>query len=508
MSALEGDQNFAAELFAAATSRLNAPFLVSPQQGVATYGEFYERVRRYAGVLTTLGAKPGDRVLVQVPKSCEAVALYVACLWAGTVHVPLNPAFTPTEVDYFVRDSEPSITVLGDGLDANGQGWFTDLAVNAAPLDRPVERSHDDLAALLYTSGTTGRPKGAALSHASLHHNANALSSAWRFSDQDHLVHGLPIFHVHGLFVALHCAMLAAIPVTFLPRFDAGEVIGALNKATVFMGVPTHYRRLLDHPDFGRDVCRSMRLFTAGSAPLAADAFAEFAKLTGHRICERYGMSETGITVSNPYDGERRAGTVGYPVAGIELKVVDQGGDAVAAGAVGTVCVRGAQLMREYWRRPDATAEAYLEGEWFMTGDVGSLDETGRLSLHGRSSDMIISGGENIYPKEIETVLDAVPGVTESAVIGIPDLDFGEVPLAVIATEDDGATYRAIQDAVEAALNSSLARFKHPRRFVTVRALPRNSMGKVQKNVLRVEYGSNHGANSKREESGSQSNQE
>ncbi len=490
--------NFAADLLAASEDRFERPFLIVPAGASVSYGEFWDRAGRMATVLTERGATPGDRVVVRVDKSPDAVALYAACLMAGTVHVPLNPSFTDDELDYFIGDAEPALVIVtpdhesavgsrhGVGvlsLGTEGDGSLA-AAANTATATTAVERGDDDLAALLYTSGTTGRPKGAALTHANLRLNAHALSEAWHFDRDDHLIHSLPMFHVHGLFVALHCAMLSAIPVTFLPRFDARAIVESLADATVLMGVPTHYNRLLELDGFGADTCAGMRLFTAGSAPLPDAVFDEFTARTGHVICERYGMSETLITISNPYDGDRLAGTVGFPVSGVEVRVADSEGNPLPSDSTGVVEIRGGQVMREYWRRPDATDDARRPDGWFITGDIGALDGQGRLRLQGRASDMIISGGENVYPKEIELVLDEVPGVAESAVVGLPHPDFGEAVTAVIVAgpdQPDDAT-------LDQALRASLARFKHPKTIIRVDELPRNSMGKVQKKALRESY--------------------
>jgi malonyl-CoA/methylmalonyl-CoA synthetase len=494
--------NFVHELHEAAASRSDAPFLLQPGGEIITYGDLYLRAAKMARILADAGVKPGDRVIMQVEKSVDSVALYVATLHAGAVHVPLNTAFTDDELAYFIDDAEPSAVVVDPSrlgrfdpkgaavltLSGDGAGTLVKLAGGAPPLP-VVDRDELDLGSILYTSGTTGKPKGAALPHRSLRLNAHALHDAWRFEPSDHLVHILPLFHVHGLFVALHCAMLAAIPVTFLPKFDVELVVSALPHATVFMGVPTHYARLLASPDLTREACTNMRLFTAGSAPLTEAHFGEFAQRTGHVICERYGMSETMVTTTNPYDGARLAGTVGFPVNGVELRIADADGRALGPGDVGVVEVRGDQILLEYWRRPDATAEARREDGWFITGDIGSLDDEGRVSLEGRAGDMIISGGENVYPKEIELVLDAVNGVIESAVIGVPHADFGEAVTAVIVDADTPAT----DEALDQALRSSLARFKHPKQIIHVEALPRNTMGKVQKNVLRDLYSADEG---------------
>lgn len=486
------NHNFAGDLLTAARRRLGAPFLTDDGTTI-TYGAFFDRVRRFAGALIDAGAMPGDRVLVQVEKSPDAVALYVACLWAGTAHVPLNPSFTADERRYLIDDSEPSVIVVDPKqraspqwltLAGDGTGSLVGLAETTAPCDEPLTRGADHLAAVLYTSGTTGRPKGAALTHDGLRANATAVHSAWRFSDDDELVHALPIFHVHGLFIALHCAMLSAIPVRFHRRFDPDKVISDLASATVFMGVPTHYGRLCASEHLTPEACAGMRLFTCGSAPLTEAAFDDFARRSGHRICERYGMSETGITVSNPYDGDRIAGTVGYALPGVDARVVDDAGVELPRGEVGVLAIRSRQVMREYWGRPEATAAAHTADGWFVTGDVASMAADGRITLQGRAGDMIISGGENIYPKEIEAALDAIDGIAESAVIGVPDPDFGERVLAVLVCDDDPID----EGAVRPHLDVALARFKHPRRYEYVDALPRNTMGKVQKGELRRRY--------------------
>lgn len=494
-----GDGNFAADLADRSGPRHDAPFLMVPDgthpgagnaASIATYGEIHDLAARMAGALAAAGAVAGDRILVQVAKSPAAVALYLACLRGGFVHVPLNPAFTTDEVGDFAHDAEPSVLVVDPtfvtdvaALDAvptlltlgpDGRGSLADAADVATPLPI-VDRHPDDVAALLYTSGTTGRPKGAMLSHGSLRHNAGALHDIWRFDADDVLLHILPIFHVHGLFVALHCAMLSGIPVWFLPRFDPVTTVALLPHSTVMMGVPTHYVRLLDEPGFDRLHSAGMRLFTSGSAPMSEALFARVAAAVGHRPCERYGMSEAGIICSNPYDGDRVAGTVGFPLPGVELRLRD-------ATTAGVVEIRGPSLFEGYWRRPEATADAHDHDGWFATGDIGRIDPDGRLTLEGRAGDMIITGGENVYPKEIELLLDSMAGVAESAVIGVPHPEFGEAVLALVVTDADGAFDPS---AVEAALGTSLARFKHPKAIHSVDALPRNTMGKVQKHALR-----------------------
>lgn len=531
--------NYVGHLLHAAEEREACDFLVAPgarsvgpsarhepddakpaSPGSFSYGEVFARAARFARVLADAGARPEERVLACVDKSADAVALYLACLYAGAVHVPLNPAFTDDELAYFLDDAEPAVAVVDPSradavrgfaggrrpavltLADDQTGSLADLAAEAEPL--PVARRQgSDLAALLYTSGTTGKPKGAALTHDSLRLNSQALHRAWRFGPGDRLIHSLPLFHVHGLFVALHCAMESAIPVVLLPRFDPETVVDELRRSTVFMGVPTHYRRLLDAPGFGRVACAGMRLFTCGSAPLPESLFAEFYERSGHAICERYGTSEAMICTSNPFDGARLAGTVGFAVDGVELRVADTDGRLCAPGRTGVVEVRSAQVMREYWRRPEATAAALSPDGWFATGDLGALDADGRLSIRGRASEMIISGGENVYPAEVEAILDSVAGVRESAVFGVADEDFGEAVIAVVVADPGGGSrpnrgrsdsrhgsaHRPVEQALRAALDARLARFKHPKRIVWADELPRNAMGKLQKGRLRQRYG-------------------
>jgi len=418
--------------------------------------------------------------MVQVAKSPYAVALYLATLRIGAVFVPLNTAYTPTEVDAFVEDAEPAVVVTGAAnarpgsliLEADGSGT---LKPGAGVED--VGRSGDDPAAMLYTSGTTGRSKGAVLTNDNLISNAKALVEAWRFHESDVLVHALPIFHVHGLFVALHCAMFTASTVVFLDRFDVGEVKRSLGDATVMMGVPTFYSRLLAAPE----PFSGVRLFTSGSAPLTAATHREFEHRTGHAILERYGMTEAGMITSNPYEGARIPGTVGFALPGIEVRVTVD--DAVAPpGIAGNVECRGPNVFSGYWRMPDHTAAAFTPDGWLRTGDIGKLDASGRLTLEGRASDMIISGGLNVYPVEVEQVLDAVPGVVEAAVVGLPHPDLGEAVTAFVTTD---AAYD--EQGARASLDA-IARFKHPKQIVEIDALPRNAMGKVLKAELRSRY--------------------
>lgn len=438
-----------------------------------TYADLDDRSAALAGALHRRGVQPEDRVVVQVGKSADAVALYLACLRRGIVPVPLNTAYTPAEVAGLVDDARPTLVVDDEVL--------AHLLADDQPVAELVLRSEDDPAAMLYTSGTTGRSKGAVLSVRNLVSNAHALIDAWRFEPDDVLLHVLPVFHVHGLFVALHCALGVGAAVRLRTRFDPEAVLDDLGRSTVLMGVPTHYHRLLALPGLDERATAGMRLFTSGSAPLAAADHEAFAARTGHRIVERYGMTETMILTSNPYDGDRVAGTVGFPLPGVELRVVDDDGAERAAGEPGGVEVRGPGVFRGYWDRPDATGAAFRPGGWFRTGDVGQIDEEGRLTLVGRASDLIIAGGYNVHPKEVEQVLDALPEVAESAVVGVPDADLGEQVVAVVVAAPGSVVD---PDAVIGACGD-LARFKRPRRVVVVDELPRNAMGKVQKAALR-----------------------
>lgn len=481
-------------------SRLDAPFLRVPGGATPTYRDVERRSAAMGGALRDLGVGVGDRVVVQIDKSPDNVALYLACLRIGAVYLPLNTAYTAGEVGYFVDDATPTVVVARpDTLDepattvnatlvhlgADGDGSFAEATDAADPFGAVVDRSDDDLAAMLYTSGTTGRSKGAMLTHANLATNAAALHDVWAFGPDDVLLHTLPIFHVHGLFVALHCAMLSGNEVIFLPRFDVGRVVDLLSDATVMMGVPTQYTRLLADPRFTADASPSIRLFTSGSAPMTAAVHAEFTVRTGHSIVERYGMTEAGIITSNPYQGERVPGTVGFPLPGVELRVCDDDGEPLPAGETGGVEIRSPGLFAGYWNLPVKTAAEHRDGGWFVTGDVGSLDEEGRLTLEGRSGDMIISGGYNVYPKEVEMVLDEVPGVDETAVVGVPHADFGEAVVAVVVRD---GTADVSDDDLAAALDGVLARFKHPKCYIDVDELPRNAMSKVQKSELRTRH--------------------
>ena len=458
------------------------------------YRDLVAQVSRAAGALVDLGVKPGDRVVTQTEKTPQALALYLGCLKVGAVYVPLNTAYTAAEMEYFLSDAEPALLVCDpsqsvecavptETLDANGGGSFAERLGSARALETTASRTADDIAAIVYTSGTTGRPKGAMLTHRNLESNARTLCEAWGWRPDDVLLHALPIFHVHGLFVALHCVFLGGGSMIFLPRFDADAVIEHLPFSTVMMGVPTFYTRLLGREEFTGDSCREMRLFVSGSAPLAAQTFADFEARAGHRILERYGMSETLMSTSNPLAGERIGGTVGFALPGIEARIANDDG-ALGEGEIGEIEVRGPNVFRGYWRMPDKTAEEFRDDGFFRTGDLGTMDGEGRISIAGRAKDLIISGGYNVYPKEVETLIDDMPGVSESAVIGVPHPDFGEGVVAVVVPRDCPVDVAM----VEGALQDKLARFKQPKRVVCVDDLPRNVMGKVQKNALRERF--------------------
>jgi len=492
------NDNFASVLQLRTAARLEAPCLIVPDGPVLTYGDLYDLAARMAAALAAAGAGPGSRVVVQVDKSPWAIALYLACLHSGAVHVPLNPAFTLAEVGYYIKDSDPTVVVTTsqraeatrqlDGsmvvltLDADGSGTLNDHSDSLPPMPI-VFRDEHDLAALVYTSGTTGHPKGSMVTHANIRHNAEALYTAWDCSPDDALLHILPIFHVHGLFVALHCAMLGGVPIHLLPKFDLDSVISLIPESTVIMGVPTHYNRLMADTRFDSELCRNIRLFTCGSAPLPAASFDAFEQRSGHKLCERYGMSEAGIITSNPYNGDRVAGTVGYPLREYQIRIADHNGIEASAGNNGIVQIKGPHLFSGYWRNTDATRAAFAHNGWFTTGDIGRIASDGRLSLEGRAGDMIISGGENIHPLEIETAIDRVDGVVESAVIGVPHPDLGEAVVAVAVLDRDLGC-----DDISDVLEKHLASYKHPRSFEVVAELPRNTMGKVLKSELRARF--------------------
>ena len=447
------------------------PCFLQPGLPPVTYGDLEDRTARVANLLRRRGALPGERVALQVEKSVDAVVIYLATLRAGAVFLPLNAAYTPAEVDYFLKDAEPAVFIQDAAA-------FVAEAAGLDP-DGVIEpRAASDLASIIYTSGTTGRSKGAMLTHGALAANALALHEAWGFSPDDVLLHALPIFHVHGLFVALHCAFLSGGPMVWLNRFEDAAVLEGLSRSTVMMGVPTFYTRLLANPGLTREAVAHMRLFVCGSAPLLESAFEAFEVRTGHRILERYGMSEAVIITTNPLVGDRIAGSVGYPLPGVELRI--GGGE-----ATGVIEIRGPSVFSGYWRMPEKTREEFTADGFFITGDVGRVDPDGRLWISGRAKDLIISGGYNVYPKEVELILDELPGIRESAVIGVPHPDFGEGVVAVVEAEGP-----ALDEAdLISRLRSQLAPYKTPKRVIFVDTLPRNAMGKVQKAHLRQTWG-------------------
>jgi malonyl-CoA/methylmalonyl-CoA synthetase len=479
-------------------------FLHLPDGGIVTYGDVLARSGRIARVLVANGVAPGDRVVVQVEKSTNALLLYIACLRAGAVYLPLNPACTLAELEFFLSDALPIAAVVSPGKesevgdlvrrrariltlsDTGNHGSLIALAEHQPADFADACRAADDLAAILYTSGTTGRSKGAMLTQENLLSNALALRDLWRFTPSDVLLHALPIFHTHGLFTATNTLLLAGGSMIFLPRFDLNQIFAELPRATTMMGVPTFYTRLLDDKRLERAVTAHMRLFVSGSAPLLAETHREWFARTGHAILERYGMTETGMIASNPYDDFRIAGTVGFPLPGIELRITDPD-TAVARppGEIGMIELRGPNVFAGYWQNPEQTAEAFGAGRFFITGDLGRFDEHGHLQIVGRAKDVIITGGFNVYPKEVESEINSLPGVRESAVVGLPHSDLGEAVVAVVVLEAGATLHEAVAIA---QLSERLSRYKLPKRILIVDELPRNTMGKVQKSLLRHAY--------------------
>lgn len=456
----------------------DTPAFIEGGQVRLRYNELDSAVAGWAAALSASGARPGDRLLVQVEKSVDNALLYLASLRAGLIYVPLNTAYTTAELDYFIADAEPALIV------ADGHCTMAELKARATADAFPtVARGPDDLAAILYTSGTTGRSKGAMLSHDNLASNALVLKDYWHWQPGDVLIHALPIYHVHGLFVALHGALLNGSTMLWHKGFDADAVIDDMGNATILMGVPTFYVRLAAHPRLTREAIAGMRLFISGSAPLLESTFADFEARTGHRILERYGMTEAGMICSNPYDGERLPGTVGFPLPGVSARVADGQGREVPRGTPGVLEIKGPNLFRGYWQRPSKTAQEMRPDGYFITGDVATMTGDGRVAIVGRTRDLIIAGGLNIYPREIELAIDAIPGVGESAVIGVPHPDLGEAVVAVVTRADP-----ALDEAAVLAGVADLARFKQPRRIIFAETLPRNAMGKVQKAALRTTH--------------------
>lgn len=469
-----------------------------------SYGDLIARAGQMANVLVARGVKPGDRVAVQVEKSVANIVLYLGTVRAGAVYLPLNTAYTLNELDYFIGDAEPSLVVCDPAkaeglapiaakvkakvktLGPDGKGSLTDAADKASSEFTTVPRENDDLAAILYTSGTTGRSKGAMLTHDNLASNSLSLVDYWRFTDKDVLIHALPIYHTHGLFAATNVTLFARASMIFLPKLDPDLIIKLMARATVLMGVPTFYTRLLQNPALSRDTTKHMRLFISGSAPLLADTHREWSARTGHAVLERYGMTETNMNTSNPYDGERVPGAVGFPLPGVSVRVTDpETGKELPREEIGMIEVKGPNVFKGYWRMPEKTKAEFRPDGFFITGDLGKIDAKGYVHILGRGKDLVISGGFNVYPKEIESEIDAMPGVVESAVIGVPHADFGEGVTAVLVCNKGADVSEA---SVLKALDGRLAKFKMPKRVFVVDELPRNTMGKVQKNVLRDTY--------------------
>ncbi|NKB77194.1 MAG: AMP-binding protein [Gammaproteobacteria bacterium] len=479
-------------------------FITTTDGREVTHGSFLIESAQFANSFASLGLSKGDRVAVQIEKSVEALCIYAACVQSGLVFLPLNIAYTEKEVRYFVEDSGAKLFVCDSAregalqkialdmeaslvtLDADGSGSLTDLSSTQRATFKTVETDGEDLAAFLYTSGTTGRSKGAMLSQNNLLSNAKILAEHWEFTDKDVLLHALPIFHTHGLFVAVNVTLVSGASMIMMPKFDIRTILEKLPRATCLMGVPTFYTRLLAESDFGEVHVKGMRLFISGSAPLLTETHLQFEQRTGHRILERYGMTETNMNTSNPYRGERRAGTVGFPLPGIELKITSpETGVELGDEETGMIEVRGPNVFKGYWKMPEKTKAELRENGFFITGDLGRIDKQGYVHIIGRDKDLIISGGFNIYPKEIESLLDQEEGVLESAVIGVPHADFGETPVAILVRQPGE---EPDVDKIKTRISQELARFKHPEKLLVVDELPRNTMGKVQKNRLREQY--------------------
>lgn len=469
-----------------------------------SYSDLLLQSQKFAAALKQMSVSTGDRVLVQVEKSPEVIPLYLAVLQLGAIYVPINPAYTLNETDYFIEDAAPQLIVSTperlaeldsiaarhqvphvESLGTDGTGSLMNKAAEQQPLADIATVGSDALAAILYTSGTTGRSKGAMLSHGNLLSNARTLAEVWRFTQDDHLLHALPIFHTHGLFVACNVTLLSGASMTSLPKLDTEQLLDLMPNATVLMGVPTFYVRLLQSPRLDAANTRNMRLFISGSAPLLAETHQAFTERTGHAILERYGMTETNMNTSNPYDGERRPGTVGPPLPGVNIRIADrETGELLPTGSTGMIQIKGPNVFQGYWKNPEKTASEFTDDGYFISGDLGHFDDDGYLHIVGRDKDLIISGGYNIYPKEVEEAIDDLPGIVESAVVGIPHPDFGEAVLAVVVREDSEVS----EDSLIASLSASLARYKQPKAVVFVDAIPRNVMGKVQKAELRKTY--------------------
>ncbi len=492
----QADDNLFSILTQGLAARADQAFLLLPDERSVTFGRLLADAARVTTWLERCGVRAGDRVVVQLDKSPAAVVLYLGCVRSGAVFIPLNTAYMPHEVEYFLADADPALVVAGHATSAASVAFGGRREVMGGGLDEapwlgcmPAQAvapvGPHDPAAILYTSGTTGRSKGAVLTHRNLSSNMLVLHEAWRWQEGDVLLHTLPIYHAHGLFVALHGALFNGSSVIFHEKFDVAAVIRDLPSATVFMGVPTFYTRLLEDARFDRSACRSIRVFISGSAPLLDSTFAAFRDRTGHEILERYGMTEAIMVTSNPYDGSRRPGTVGFALPGVDVRIVAEGGGEALPNEPGLLQLKGPNLFSGYWRNPEKTAEEHTPDGYFISGDVARRDVDGFISIVGRNKDLIISGAFNVYPKEVELVIDALPGVAETAVIGVPHPDFGEGVVAVVVRKPGAVVDLA---EIRAATSRQLAAFKRPKTVIVVDELPRNAMGKVQKALLRTEY--------------------
>ena len=500
------DDNFLIQqLRSASIGREKSLFCETPTGKKISYGEFFQEVEKMSAALQSLGVKANDRVAVQVDKSVEVLQLYLATVMAGAVFLPLNTAYTTVEIEYFLGDASPRVFVCKDEtkadllsvvenagvasiqtLNANGTGSLIDASNMQNDGCEVVSRKADDLAAILYTSGTTGRSKGAMLTHENLWSNASTLCEYWQFSNDDILIHALPIFHTHGLFVAVNVTLAAGSSLLFMPGFNADNILDSFPRATVLMGVPTFYVRLLANPKLSEGQVKNMRLFISGSAPLLAETHEQWSRKTGMDILERYGMTETNMNTSNPYLGERKPGTVGYPLPGVEVRITKgESEDLLPANEVGSIEVRGPNVFKGYWQMPEKTSEELRDNGFFITGDLGLIDDQGYVSIIGRSKDLIITGGYNVYPKEIELLIDDIKGVDESAVIGLPHPDFGEAVTAIVVRLPSSSVS---EEDIKTTLSNDIAKYKQPKKIFFVDELPRNTMGKVQKKALREIY--------------------
>lgn len=480
------------------------PFIFFKDGKTLSYKSFTVRNQKYAQIFSELGLTTGDRIAFQLDKSAECLSIVAASIQIGCIFLPLNPDYKSDEIKYFLEDSgsklficDPKNTdiiavaksikgITVETLGPSERGTLSEKEKVSIRRRDVVNRDQNDIAALLYTSGTTGRSKGAMLSHKNLISNARVLKESWQFTSQDVLLHALPIFHTHGLFVATNVTLLSGSSMIFLPKFDVNEITVLIKKATVMMGVPTFYTRLIDANFFNKDLTKKMRLFVSGSAPLLSQTHKLFEEQTGHKILERYGMTETNMNSSNPYNGIRKAGTVGKPLPGVDIKIVDEEGCTLEIGEIGNIYVRGENVFKGYWNQPDKTKRDFASDGYFKTGDLGSFDRDGYLEIVGRDKDLIITGGFNVYPKEVELIIDQIPGVFESAVIGGYHPDFGEGVLAIVVKENQG--YDIGKDEIQNILDKKLARYKQPKEVIFVNELPRNSMGKIQKSILRLDY--------------------